>query len=77
MSDMAKRTIRFPPEVEATIAQRAADLDRSFSWVVIDACRNTNNTPRAQADATQAHTVNQLANTIQRGSPSPSLKRFG
>lgn len=36
---MAQRSIRFPDGVDALIAEQAIQLDRSYSWIVVQACK--------------------------------------
>jgi len=38
MGDM-QRSIRFPEDLAAAVEREAAELDRSFSWVVLNAVR--------------------------------------
>ena len=73
---MAQRTIRFPDDLEKAIQAEADRTNRKFHWIVVNHCRTigTNQEPGATPIVARPAGTEQ---TINRGSASPSLARFG
>lgn len=79
---MPQRSIRFPDDLAAAIEGEAVRLERSFSWVAINAMR-AGLVGLAEAErrvglpvALDPSQPRGTASLVGRGSPSPSLERF-
>lgn len=71
LGDMAsQRSVRFPDELVVAVELEARRRDRSFSYVVVEAVRAAMESPPPPASSPRA-------SSVQRGSVSPSLGRFG
>jgi hypothetical protein len=72
---MSKRSIRFPDDLEQAIENEAERTDRSFSYVVVKACRTTYTAPLT-ADPHGSDRASRTIPTHPRVTRSPTLDRF-